>query len=586
MKNITTAIIAFLICTSITAQNIGIGTTTPNYPLTLRTTNPAQPFGLVQTNGTDSAGLWVNSVYGWLGSITNKPFHIGANNQPGQLTVWPNGNVGLGTVAMPTTKLEINGKIKITDGNQGAGKVLTSDASGEAKWETPATTANNWTTSGIDIYNNNTGNVGIGTSTPLGKFSVEGIGNVAIFGNSPTHIGVYGTSTVGTGISGYSNSLVGTQGVSFSGSGVEGFSNGAGTGGLFSSLSGNALITTTGNVGIGTTSPQAPFTVAPNKTILFGADTLNGGTKMMWLPSKGAFRGGSLVDDPSNIGTETNFWNTDSVGLNSFAFGYNVKAKGVYSTATGAYSTATGEKSTATGFGSEASGVLSTASGLYSRASGTFSIASGQFTTASGVFSIASGNYSTATGDYSIASGVFSKASGKYSTALGDNSYAKAYNSTATGRLNDTIAGSNPTNWIATDPLVTIGNGTSESNRHNALTIYKNGNQDIAGYTRLGEASEGAVRIKTKKLTGTTPNSMNPGTFTFLAHGIADENKILSVSVLVTDGIYQFLPHSPDIGAIYTVNVEWGSIAVGVKTAVQSASVMGKPIKVLITYEE
>ena len=56
--------------------------------------------------------------------------------------------------------------------------------------------------------------------------------------------------------------------------------------------------------------------------------------------------------------------------------------------------------------------------------------------------------------------------------------------------------------------------------------------------------------------------------------------------MLVTDGIYQFLPHSPDIGAIYTVNVDGGNIAVGVKSAVQSASVMGKPIKVLITYEE
>ncbi|NTW32431.1 MAG: hypothetical protein HGB12_07380, partial [Bacteroidetes bacterium] len=43
------------------------------------------------------------------------------------------GNVGVGT-SSPGAKLEINGNIKITGGNPGAGKVLTSDASGTASW--------------------------------------------------------------------------------------------------------------------------------------------------------------------------------------------------------------------------------------------------------------------------------------------------------------------------------------------------------------------------------------------------------------------------------------------------------------------
>jgi uncharacterized protein (TIGR02145 family) len=46
-----------------------------------------------------------------------------------------NGNVGIGT-SNPTAKLDIIGAIKITDGTQGAGKVLTSDASGKASWKT------------------------------------------------------------------------------------------------------------------------------------------------------------------------------------------------------------------------------------------------------------------------------------------------------------------------------------------------------------------------------------------------------------------------------------------------------------------
>lgn len=47
------------------------------------------------------------------------------------------GNVGIGTTN-PGAKLEVAGQVKITGGSPGAGKVLTSDASGLATWETPA----------------------------------------------------------------------------------------------------------------------------------------------------------------------------------------------------------------------------------------------------------------------------------------------------------------------------------------------------------------------------------------------------------------------------------------------------------------
>ena len=44
------------------------------------------------------------------------------------------GNVGIGNTA-PSAKLDVTGTIKIADGTQGAGKVLTSDASGLASWQ-------------------------------------------------------------------------------------------------------------------------------------------------------------------------------------------------------------------------------------------------------------------------------------------------------------------------------------------------------------------------------------------------------------------------------------------------------------------
>ena len=45
-------------------------------------------------------------------------------------------NVGIGT-STPNAKLDVNGTFKLTDGTQGAGRILTSDATGLASWQEP-----------------------------------------------------------------------------------------------------------------------------------------------------------------------------------------------------------------------------------------------------------------------------------------------------------------------------------------------------------------------------------------------------------------------------------------------------------------
>ena len=59
------------------------------------------------------------------------------------------GDIGIGT-STPTAKLEVAGQVKITGGTPWIGKVLTSDASGLASWQTPS--GGGWVTGGQTSY--------------------------------------------------------------------------------------------------------------------------------------------------------------------------------------------------------------------------------------------------------------------------------------------------------------------------------------------------------------------------------------------------------------------------------------------------
>ncbi len=139
-----------------------------------------QLFGrLTMRNGTIpidlnyGSGIWLykaddSGKLGFMGAMNNQ--NVGFFGGPG---LWGfvydaiNSRVGIGTT-LPDTKLHVAGNIKMVDGTQALGKVLTSDGNGVGSWQTlPVTATLGWTESGNNVYKTNlAGNVGIGTNSP------------------------------------------------------------------------------------------------------------------------------------------------------------------------------------------------------------------------------------------------------------------------------------------------------------------------------------------------------------------------------------------------------------------------------------
>jgi hypothetical protein len=220
------------------------------------------------------------------------------------------------------------------------------------------------------------------------------------------------------------------------------------------------------------------------------------------------------------------------------------------------------------------------ATGTYSTAFGANTTASGSESTALGIFTSASGKASTAIGTTTIAKG-------ENTFSAGFNTIARSYASLAVGRYNDTIVGSNMTSWVATDPLLTVGNGTSTV-RSNAMTVYKNGNTDISGYTKLGKVSESAPSIKMKKIVNTGP-ALNGNKL--IPHGL-DASKILEIEILMEWQVEGF-PASPtrvvppNFTSLSGLNYQYELLDANIIIYnINGTEIAGRNLRILITYEE
>jgi hypothetical protein len=156
--------------------NVGIGTIAPiqklhvegdilakEGQLTSRRDNTVGILGVLNLSGKNSAAshpnistwtLYNMKDYGGTDGLAFWEYYDGNNDgmpcggSPGDICGGhfiiqsTTGNVGIGTQT-PTNKLEVIGSVKIVDGTQGAGKVLTSDGTGKATWQTPTSSLSN-----------------------------------------------------------------------------------------------------------------------------------------------------------------------------------------------------------------------------------------------------------------------------------------------------------------------------------------------------------------------------------------------------------------------------------------------------------
>ena len=187
-----------------------------------------------------------------------------------------------------------------------------------------------------------------------------------------------------------------------------------------------------------------------------------------------------------------------SKGKVSHAEGYRTIAGGKYSHSEGINTVASGEISHSEGHGTTASGESSHAEGNGTKANGEYSHAEGFGSTASGAQSHSEGFGSTASGVASHAEGSMTTASGTCSHTEGSSTTASGNNSHASGLAtlasNDSEFACGQYNRTNTNQIFSVGIGTADDARKNAISVTKDGT--ISGDVELTNGGTSMTGLK------------------------------------------------------------------------------------------
>jgi hypothetical protein len=352
------------------AGNVGIGTTSPSYKLEVNGNvygSTTAQFGTGYIDGTQSG--W--AIFGSNSSSNGIKIVLDGSILRNDIVIATSGLIGIGT-GTPTERLHVSGNLRVTgayyDSNNSAGtsgQVLSSTATGTdwvslseitgvdgtgtanyvAKWLDANTITNSL------LYDNGT-NVGIGTTSPAAKLDVASSFRVSeggfnrFFEVTESSIKLYGGGDPSIRFGDYNTGVDKLATIGFE---DNYFGRGALRFTVKEQASGTGLeamrITSTGNVGIGTTSPSELLEVVGN----IRANVSNGGGFMLTGASaSGLVRAGATglalrtnttdrltIDNSGNVGigttspdTKLHVWNGDSGGAPYEASGITIENSG------------------------------------------------------------------------------------------------------------------------------------------------------------------------------------------------------------------------------------------------------------------
>lgn len=143
MKYLIAALSLFLFTGySVAAQNTGVGTKVPSYPLTVKdslSANGNMGFAQVSPNGLTAIGTYVTNGVAYLQTHTKDNLNFATNNGATAMILDTLNNVGIGT-SVPSERLDVNGNMNVAgqlklNSNAGtSGQVLMKDGSNNPMW--------------------------------------------------------------------------------------------------------------------------------------------------------------------------------------------------------------------------------------------------------------------------------------------------------------------------------------------------------------------------------------------------------------------------------------------------------------------
>jgi hypothetical protein len=432
----------------------------------------------------------------------------------------------------------------ITDGTNG--QALVTNGSGQVSWAT--TGDNDWTISGSNMYSAVSGNVGIGTTGPLRKLSVEGADNVpalTVRGNSLNNTEWTGIELGGNQGYGAKSGILWERTASYE-RGTIHFANRSDAAiGDVSISDSKMVIDYSGNVGIGLTVPSAKLDIAGTVKIADGTQALGrvftsdasglGSWQVIPNDNDWSFRITDTADTTLQMGGRwgisragnTLYGNTDSTHVNlglSSVTGRSGEDNRFCTVSGGGYNTANRDRATVSGgwYNTAGNYEATVGGGSNNKASGNQSTISG------GAYNVASDDGGTIGGGYgnTAASGT-----GFYATVGGGQlNAAGGYMATIGGGENNTANG----NFYAT-----VGGGYSNAASGDRSTVSGGVENHVAGaYSAIlgGYADTIAATGSYSYLFGINSNLTQDSTFMVDLPHIRFGTEVVGYEFPITDG--------------------------------------------------